>query len=253
MKIISFHLRGKMAHFRRFYSNSTSLSYTIPPRTTIAGIAAGLLGRERDDYYQDFSLDKCRIAVSSRTPIKKCMQKLNLLKVESINDLNGSAEYHSQTATELILPLNIRTGIIDYQIWLHHLDEGIMSQLEEILVADSPGYKSLGISVGLGTAYSLGWLENGELMEGEEKKEGNKQPIISVIPVSKLNGFLAEQMKDGDYRLVKEEIPLEYDHERRITERGLGNMVINLNANPVPARVDSFVVTEQGDYITWME
>ncbi|MDF9407072.1 MAG: CRISPR-associated protein (Cas_Cas5) [Pelotomaculum sp. PtaB.Bin013] len=253
MKIISFHLRGKMAHFRRFYSNSSSLSYTIPPRTTITGIVAGLLGRERDDYYLDFSLDRCRIAVSSRAPIKKCMQKLNLLKVESLNDLNGSSGYHSQTATELIIPLNIRTGIIDYQIWLHHLDGAIMNELEEILVVESPGYKSLGISLGLGTAYNLGWLECGKVMEGEEKKESNNQSVVSAIPTRKLHGFLIEQISAGGYRLIKEEIPLEYDHERRITERGLGNMVINLNPNPVPVKVDSYVVTDQGEIITWME
>lgn len=252
MKIISFHLKGKMAHFRRFYSNSSSLSYTIPPRTTIAGIIAGLLGCERDVYYRDFSLDKCRITLSSCTPIKKCMQKLNLLKVERPNDLNASSGYHSQTATELIIPLNIRTGIIDYQIWLHHHDKDIMYELENILAAGNPGYKSLGISLGLGTAYNLGWLDCGEVMNGEEKKECNKQPIVSVIPARKLKGFLSGQIK-GEYRLVNEEIPLEFDHERHITERGLGKMIISLNTNPVPAKVDSYVVTEQGDFITWME
>ena len=42
MKILTFRLQGKMAHFRRYYSNSSALTYTIPPRTTVLNIA-GLL------------------------------------------------------------------------------------------------------------------------------------------------------------------------------------------------------------------
>ena len=70
LKIFSFHLRGKMAHFRKYYSNSSALSYFIPPRTTVVGILAGLLGRERDTYYNEFSLKKCNIALAIQSPIK---------------------------------------------------------------------------------------------------------------------------------------------------------------------------------------
>ncbi|HBM79479.1 MAG TPA: CRISPR-associated protein Cas5, partial [Clostridiaceae bacterium] len=59
MQVISLHFKGKMAHFRKYYSNSSALSYFIPPRTTIIGIVAGFLGYERDTYYEDFSLENC--------------------------------------------------------------------------------------------------------------------------------------------------------------------------------------------------
>ncbi|WP_066632522.1 CRISPR-associated protein Cas5 [Desulfolucanica intricata] len=253
MKIISFHLRGKMAHFRRYYSNSSALSYFIPPRTTLVGIIAGLLGRERDDYYDQFSLDVCKIAVAACAPVKKCMQKLNLLMVKKVGDLNGSAEHHSQTATELIIPQNIRTGIIDYKIWVHHRDKKIMNELEQILITGTPGYKSLGISVGLGTAFNLGWLEGGLITEGEDREENIELPVDSVIPIKKLIGIQAQQMSAAEYRLVKEEIPLEFNSQRQITERGLGNMVINLNGGSVPAKVKSYTRLESGSFIMWME
>ncbi|MBM7854572.1 CRISPR-associated protein Cas5h [Desulfohalotomaculum tongense] len=253
MKIISFHLRGKMAHFRRYYSNSSALSYSIPPRTTLVGIIAGLLGWERDSYYDKFSLDLCRIAVASRCPVKKCMQKLNLLMVKKAGDLNGSAEHHTQTATEFIIPQNIRTGIIDYKIWVHHRDKKIMEQLEQVITSGIPGYRSLGISVGLGTAFNLGWLENGGITEGEDKKEGGNIPAESVIPVEKIIEIQTEQMGAAEYRLVKEEIPLEFDSQRQLTERGLGNMIINLNGDPVPVKVKSYTQLETGSFIMWME
>ena len=63
MEILAFNIRGKFAHFRKFYSNSSALSYFIPPRTTIIGLIAGMLGLERDSYYEDFSLDNCDTGV----------------------------------------------------------------------------------------------------------------------------------------------------------------------------------------------
>ncbi len=66
MKITVFDLYGKFAHFRKFYTNSSSLTYLIPPRTTIEGIIAALLGYERDSYYDVLSVDKLNIAVKKR-------------------------------------------------------------------------------------------------------------------------------------------------------------------------------------------
>ena len=253
MKIISFRLRGKMAHFRKFYSNSSALSYFIPPRTTISGIFAGLLGWERDRYYNAFSLNQCKIAVACCTPVKKTMQKLNYLMVKKEGDLNGSAEHHSQTATEMVIPQNIRSGYLDYQTWIHHQDNGIMNKIEKMIQADFPGYYSLGISLGLGTAFNLGWIEGMEIFEGVEKKESSTKEISSVIPLSKLDEINVNAIQNDKFYLIKEEIPLEFNEDRRITENGLGNMVVNIHGYPIPAKTHSCVELSNGQFITWME
>jgi CRISPR-associated protein Cas5h len=246
MNVLSFHLKGKMAHFRRYYSNSSALSYTIPPRTTIIGIVAGLLGYPRDSYYEDFSTDQCKVAVSVRAPIKKQIQKLNLLMVKSPNDLNGSQEFHSQTATELVLPQNIRTGYIDYQIWLSHRDQTIMDSLASFI--KGPGYVSKGISIALGTAQHLGWVEDGQVLEGKEE-EGVAE-IYSVIPASKL-GKLDFTNPPYEYRLYKEDMPIDFDKERKLKDKG--NMLINVLSSPIRAQVNNYVRLSNGEAITWME
>jgi CRISPR-associated protein Cas5h len=242
-----------MAHFRKYYSNSSALSYFIPPRTTVAGILAGLLGRERDTYYHEFSLEKCQIALATRAPIKKCMQKLNLLMIKGDRDFNGSAEYPSQTATEFIIPHNLQKGYIDYQIWVVHEDDKVMTKLENLIKKDFVGYFSKGISVALGTAYNLGWLEKGRLIEGKEIKATTVVNINSVIPQKKCVEIVVDEVADGQYRLIKEEVPLEFDKDRKITPHGLGNMIINLTGQPVKVNIDSFVCLENGENITWME
>lgn len=243
-----------MAHFRKYYSNSSALSYFIPPRTTVVGILAGLLGKERDTYYDEFSLGKCQIALATQAPIKKCIQKLNLLMIKKENKaFNGSAEYPSQTATELIIPQNLQKGYIDYQIWVTHEDDKIINNLENLIRKEFVGYFSKGISVALGTAYNLGWLERGHILEGKDVKETSPIEIDSVIPQNYCGEIFIEGTADGQYRLIKEEVPLEFDNDRKITSRGLGNMIINLTGQPVKAKVDSFVRLEDGKNIMWME
>lgn len=257
MRIISFNLKGKMAHFRRFYSNSSALTYSIPPRTTISGIITGLLGWERDSYYEPFSLQRSHIAVAPLVPIKKCVHKLNLLKVESINELNGSSGYHTQTATEYIFPFELRNGWISYQVWFSHQDSDIMRQLEDLLARytrDAPVYGTRGISMALGPAYNLGWIEYGGIIEGE-KSTGNGSTVLvhSALPQKNIVNIAIKEMSSTAYRLVREEIPLEFDKNRRITGNGLGNMVFDLNGNAIPAVIGRYIRLSNDTNITWME
>ena len=71
MEIIQFDISGKFAHFRKYYANNTALTYSLPPRTTVMGILAAILGRSRDSYYEEFSSDKILIGIAIKTPIKK--------------------------------------------------------------------------------------------------------------------------------------------------------------------------------------
>ena len=245
MKIITFHLKGKMAHFRRYYSNSSALSYSIPPRTTIVGIIAGLLGFERDSYYEQFSLDQCKIAVGIRSQIKKNMQKLNLLMVKRANDLNASQEHHSQTATELIIPEDLREGAIDYQIWFHHTDNQLMKHFFSLF--SYVGYKSKGISLALGTAQNIAWMEFAEVLTGKDKYD-EEVPIQSVIPLKYVERLT---FRDGKYRLLKEDIPLAFDRYRHLKAKG--NIIINMEPSPIYAHVTRFVGLENGENIMWLE
>ncbi len=256
MKVISFHLRGKMAHFRKFYSNASALSYFVPPRTTICGIIAGLLGLQRDEYYEKFSLDNCKITVASCGPLKKTMQKLNYLMIKSVQDLNGSQENHSQTATELVIPQDIRSGYIDYRIWFHHCDDKIMGDLENMINDSSPFYKSKWSCASLGSAFNLGWIEKGEVLEGKEEFVKSKKLISSSIPIHKIEEIKIDEIvsdSENVYKLIKEEIPLEFDRQRRITKEGLKEILINISGNDIPAIVNSSVSLNNGETIVWLE
>ncbi len=248
MKILNFHIRGKMAHFRRYYSNSSALSYSVPPRTTLIGLLAGLMGYERDSYYEDFSPEECRVAVGVRSPQKKLVQTLNLLMIKSSNDLNGSRQHHSQTPTELIMPANIRAGFLDYEVWFVHKNSSVMNALYTGL-NQKYGYLTQGVSAALGTAQHLGWAENARILDGEKTGE-TQADISSIIPVANMIRLNLSESKHR-LRLQKEDMPIHFHPDRSIASKG--NFVINTSGASVNALVKTAVRLSDKRLITWME
>lgn len=250
MEILAFHLRGKMAHFRKYYSNSSALSYWVPPRTTIAGIIAGLLGMERDSYYERFGLQECRIAVALCSPLKKTMQKMNLLMIKNSNDLNGSADYHSQTATELVIPLDLVNGYIDYKVWIHHQDQILHNKLLNLLSPRQESfYCSKGIALALGSAQNLGWIETDKIYQGKPVSSDQEMQCIStVVAVKDLNKL--DLITDRDLKYLKEDLPLEFDKERKLTAKA--EFIINASGNGVRGSAEGLVQLDSGEVIAWM-
>ena len=64
---IGFDVTADFAHFRKVGNNSAKPSYRVPPRTTVAGLLAGIMGMPRDSYYDLFSPSSSAIAVVPKT------------------------------------------------------------------------------------------------------------------------------------------------------------------------------------------
>lgn len=136
LKLLSFRVSGQYAHFRKFYTNSSSLSYLVPPRTVIIGMLASILGYARDSYYELFNPQKIKISVNVTpgTIIKKKINSLNYLSHKYHNFLcKGSGDnknMHSQCKLELLLSGSRK---IDYTIYVGAIELDslpIIDQLE---------------------------------------------------------------------------------------------------------------------------
>ncbi len=120
--ILGFTLRGKFAHFRKFYTNSSSLSYLAPPRTALAGMLASIQLMPRDTYYESLNPDDCLLstAIVPGAAPRKVMQSINLLH-DTYHSflLRGSGKpkgMHSQCKMELLVPDNGET--IAYRVYV---------------------------------------------------------------------------------------------------------------------------------------
>lgn len=168
-QIFSFDLCGKTAHFRKFYSSSSALSYSIPPKTTVLGIIASIIDLQRDSYYNLFN--DWSIGVEVVNPFRKIFQKMNFLKVE--NNIKFNVDYEqsifntesdvtgfgnrTQTSFEILIPENIRNGELQFKIYVgvkYKEDENFISLIKALKKQESV------YGVSLGSASMLGYIKN---------------------------------------------------------------------------------------------
>lgn len=137
-RILELELSGKFAHFRKFYTNASSLTYTIPPRTAVAGMIASILRYPRDSYYEDLSSRQLSIAVAVKTGVqpRKFMQTLNYINYKgAIYD----ASVHSLCRFELLT--GDKDKDISYRIWLgFHTQNEKLATIEKLIAERSFGY-----------------------------------------------------------------------------------------------------------------
>lgn len=233
MKAIAFCLNGKMAHFRKYYSNSTALSYILPPVNTVKGILAGLLGYERDSYYALFSDARCKTALRLVSPVKKITQTMNLLKVESLSDLCGAGRNRTQNHTEFIVPNDMRTGDVCYEVIFWHEDETVMEELKKAICTGRAWYFSKGISLALGSSQCPGWLSQGrEVSLTLQEEKGEAVLLKGAVRLDQVQKIHLSAERD-EVCLLKEENFTEFDAQRRITAGAKKDLLFSLYDQPV--------------------
>ncbi|MDQ0191304.1 CRISPR-associated protein Cas5 [Alicyclobacillus cycloheptanicus] len=159
--MVVFELSGRMAHFRKIHTNSSSLTYLLPPRTTLSGIVAAILGLERDTYYEHLGPTQARLTASLRTPVRTVIQTMNNLFVKSPSEVSGGSG-HTQVPTELVVP-EVASEQLVYRVYFSHADQAVMETLAGRVAAQMPAYP-----ISLGTAPMLASIRLVEVLAAHQ-------------------------------------------------------------------------------------
>jgi len=220
--VLIFDLVGPMAHFRKFDTNSSSLTYLFPPRSTVAGLIAGILGMERDTYYDIFHPDHCNIGLSVKSYPRKLMQTVNYMYVTSRTHLNNS-QGHTQIPIEFLLPEgknwhepSSTHNRLRYRIYFQHIDQSIHAEIKERIIRSEYVYPPyLGLTEMLG---QLEWVEEVTYGNWQEQTTNEVITIHSVCPIYALE---ERSIQLGDVRssiFYKERMLRYFTSERNIGE-----------------------------------
>lgn len=200
MRGVVFDIEGKFAHFRKVYTNSSSLSYTVPPRTTIQGIIAAVLGYERDSYYS-YMDSTLHISVKKNNPTYKMTQTLNYIKAESTSDL-----YKPKNHTQIPLEVISSRLNVSYRIYVggdSFTDMDVLiKRLKEGRYVFPPT---------LGTAFFLADIKF--ISEVQFKKCDNSAftPISSVVMADSV-----QEIKLDEMALLREKMPRAFGENRTL-------------------------------------
>ncbi len=81
MKILVFDIFGDYGHFRKFFTTSSPLTFSLPPPPTIYGLLGAISGQDKREYLSIFS-EKTKISIQFLRPIKKTRMGLNLVETK---------------------------------------------------------------------------------------------------------------------------------------------------------------------------
>lgn len=217
-RCLSFSIEAPFAHFRKIETSSTRLTYGLPPRTTINGLIAGILGLETNSYYRLFSLTHSAISIELESELRNYSMPLKhrntdpdatdieggtnkTLKIEvpkSTTDLSPE-DVHQRVAHSMLR--NVRYRI---DVWLSTEDH--YSQLKTYLQNGESYYTpTLGLSECIASIDYHGEFSPDQIKSSTDGKTPQIE-VDSAVPVD--SGSVTV---DPDIAVTTEQTPAEME------------------------------------------
>ncbi|MFW6016096.1 MAG: CRISPR-associated protein Cas5 [bacterium] len=153
-KVLVFNIKGKVAHFKKYYSNKSSLTYRIPTRTILMGMIASILKYPRDSYFNIFDPDKAKFGIKINKAGSPHFECMNYLK-------EGGGR--TQVRLQLLLP---KKDMLEYKIYFTHNDSELVDKLAEKIK-----YNKLGYGIFLGQRQFRATVDYENLIDRVESRE----------------------------------------------------------------------------------
>ncbi len=207
-----FDLTGSMAHFRKYYTNSSSLTYGFPPRTVLMGIIAAILGMGRDTYYD--TLDRGCFSVTVKVPARRLMQTVNYTrtKKEDLGILRKLGTVPgTQIPLELLLP-GVAYSKLCFRIFFSHPDSELLEETAQRLKGRRSHYPlCLGLTECPAIAAFLGLFERGDY---QCLPVGTPVALTSVLNTTLLQKLILNGSSPG--QIYRERAPHSFGEGRRL-------------------------------------
>jgi len=233
-KILKFKIWGDYAHFKKFYTTTSPLTFEFPPPPTIIGIISAIIGLDKNEYLKYFqNPEEFKIALSILNPIKKVRWTQNLIDTKH-------HFWKIKNRTQIRIEFLKDSAFV---IYFFHNDENIYDNLKRNL----ENHKSV-YSVSLGLSELLGNFELIDEVKIENSKSDDWINIDSVLPYSCL-----QDDNSVDFEISREifkvNFPILMQPNRVVNKRE--DILFERNGKPIKCKVTQFWKTEKGENIVF--
>lgn len=236
---IVFDVWADYAHFRKYYTTSSPLTFSIPPRTALIGLVAAILGFGKDEYLENMTKSKCDIATRVLAPVKKVRMGQNLINTKDgywVLVARGFHEPRTQIRFEYLKDPKFR---VYFQCKDNEIQENLLTKLSEHKSIYTP---CLGLSELLANFSFVGAFQVSETLSNTDFLDVN-----TVLPLDLVDKL--EIIQPGR-KFFKERIPTEMLPGRVVTE--YREVIYEIKGKPIKAKLKSTLVLENNDVITPM-
>jgi len=229
-KFLIFDISGEFAHFRKFNTTTSPLTYPVPPRTTLAGMLGAIIGLDRFSFYEIFSRENSFIAVQVINPIRKTSHAFNLIDTKK-----SFFNISNRTQIEFELIQNAH-----YRIFVSVLDEKIYSRLKENISLNRTHFTPY-----LGLSQFTAKIDFIAEVEGINKETNNYTDIVTVLNLAhckKENPIHFDYTSKYSSNTMAIEMQLEDNKKRIVTE--FADILVELEGKTIKAFVNNCIHIE---------
>lgn len=229
-KYLIFDISGEFAHFRKFNTTTSPLTYPIPPRTTLAGMLGAIIGLDRFSFYDIFSRENAFISLQIINPIRKTSHAFNLVDTKK-----SFFNITNRTQIEFELIKNAH-----YRIFVSVLDEEIYSILKKNIKLNQTHFTPY-----LGLSQFTAKIDFISEAEGINKETTNYEDIITVLNLShckKENPIEFDYTSKYSSNTMAIEMKLEKNNKRIVTK--FADVLVELDGKPIKALLNNYIYIE---------
>lgn len=233
MKVLVFDIWGDYGHFRKYFTTSSPLTFSFPPKTAIYGIVSAILGIDKEEYLKYFQDKNCKIAIKIMNSVKKTRIPINYIDTKQAIDMS-KIKNRTQVNLEVIKDCKFR-------IYFYHKDKEFYDKLKELLIDKKCVYSiSLGLSELIANYKFIGEFE-AERFENKEFVE-----IDTLIP---FNEDISIKIQDGR-EYLKDTVYNEMNEKREITE--YISVLYERTGKTIMCNISVYYQLESGDKIVFI-
>lgn len=228
---LSFTVRSTWGHFKRVGRSATKQTYRIPPRTTVAGMLAAIVGAERNSYYDTFSGENAAIAITPLSDLRTVNIPTVGLGTDPKQDVTTNVgNYYSE------FTLTYQDTTKDRQLHAYEVLADPVYRID-VAVENESFYEELHENLSNGTSVYPPSLGKSEYLATIENVKTDRSPTVldedGIIDVdSVVPGSLSDTVPQGGVTYGVERSPA-------VMERTSGGRQTT--------RFDDYVYTEQAD------
>ena len=195
-KAVVFDVRGRLACFKKFYTNSSALSYPFPPPTAIQGIIGSIIGIERKELRS--TLKDLETSVSILNPVKSIMTTINYIDT---SETFWDASRKTQIPVQFLKYPAYRIFVIGDR------ENEVLKDLEDALKDKKNVFH---VYLGMACCHA----RYNYVFSSDAIEQSGKSEIHSVVPLKEGVSLDFDTIKSMQIHMQKEVVPAEMDDAR---------------------------------------
>ncbi len=214
MRILSFDVSSSFAQFRKNYTTTSALTFSIPTPSSLRGLVGAIIGLRYDEAYD--KLQSARFGVQVLSKISKARIMINLINTEhEVVPLGISGSPRIQVRYEYVRAPR-------YRIYFHSPNDGIMDRLADMLNAHKSYFTPY-----LGVAYCIADFQFVGNYEANPIRLSKENAVLTAVPKKWISNLSIQ----SGHKYMIERMPIAVDMDR--TPKGYIDLVFDAGGNPL--------------------